>query len=47
MGNYNELLGDIDYRNHHFNTWTEKVDWEVNAIQQAINNILAELSKGK
>lgn len=47
MGKYHPLLGDIDYREHNFKTWDEKVLWEVQAIQIAINNLMVELSKVK
>jgi len=45
MGKYHPLLGDIDYRDHQFKSWQEKVNWEVQAIQKAITNLMRALKK--
>jgi len=47
MSRYNEILGDIDYRDHYFDKWIDKVDWEVNAISIAIINLTMLIQERK
>lgn len=34
------MLGDIDYRDHVFSKWEDKVNWEVIAIHNAIITLM-------